>query len=281
MLNELDHQLAKQSTCSCSNYQLFTSMRRSVKRALLVPPPAPDTAAAARVRARSMFDDDEMLDVDLDAVLGVDPEPARLPPAVYNSRRHRVVCKHWLNGMCKKGDDCDFLHKIDHDRMPECFHFSQFGECNNKECLFKHIRPDEKTDECPWYARGFCKHGPRCRHRHTTKKPCPKYLAGLCPDGAECTFGHPKYELPSMVGSLVVPRAGATQFERDMAITCYKCWQKGHFANRCPNARVAPPAEMAAGAAAHEWGVAPPPAAPAQPQTAQQNALRMMMGTVG
>ena len=132
-------------------------------------------------------------DLDIDAVLGVEAEAPVAPlQTTYNSRRHKVVCKHWLRGLCKKGEACDFLHKLDHDRMPECFYFTNFGECGNKECIFLHIRPEEKTTECPWYARGFCKHGPRCRHRHTRKKPCPKYLAGLCPDGAECQFGHPK-----------------------------------------------------------------------------------------
>jgi len=186
---------------------------------------------------------DEFDDIDVDAVLGVEPEPARPPPASYNSRRHKVVCKHWLRGLCKKGDDCDFLHKLDHDRMPDCWYFTQFGECGNKECLFNHVRPDEKADECPWYARGFCKHGPRCRHRHTQKKPCPKYLAGVCPEGPNCQFGHPKYELPSMVGSAAT-RPGANAFEREMAVTCYRCWQRGHYASRCPNERVAGPMEQ-------------------------------------
>ena len=210
--------------------------------------------------------DDLFDDIDVDAVLGVEPEPARPPPASYNSRRHKVVCKHWLRGLCKKGDDCDFLHKLDHDRMPDCWYFTQFGECGNKECLFQHVRPDEKTDECPWYARGFCKHGPRCRHRHTQKKPCPKYLAGVCPECPECSFGHPKYELPSTVGSAMVPRGTMTAFEREIAVTCYKCWQKGHYANRCPNQRVPGPMEqtMSTTQQQQQQQQQPPPPPPSQ-----------------
>jgi hypothetical protein len=35
------------------------------------------------------------------------------------------------------------------------------GECSNPsgECMFRHVSPEEKMRECPWYARGFCKHG--------------------------------------------------------------------------------------------------------------------------
>lgn len=38
-----------------------------------------------------------------------------------------VVCKHWLRGLCKKGDQCKFLHQYDVTRMPECYFFSKFG----------------------------------------------------------------------------------------------------------------------------------------------------------
>ncbi|XP_018424452.1 PREDICTED: cleavage and polyadenylation specificity factor subunit 4-like, partial [Nanorana parkeri] len=69
-----------------------------------------------------------------------------------------VVCKHWLRGLCKKGDQCEFLHEYDMERMPECYFYSKFGECSNKDCPFLHIDPASKIKDCPWYDRGFCKH---------------------------------------------------------------------------------------------------------------------------
>ena len=30
-----------------------------------------------------------------------------------------IVCKHWLRGLCKKGDGCEFLHEYDMSKMPE------------------------------------------------------------------------------------------------------------------------------------------------------------------
>ena len=86
--------------------------------------------------------------VDLDAMLGIEPdepEPKPPPGVRVDPRRHKVVCKHWLRGLCKKGDDCDFLHQLDRDRMPECWFFSNFGECSNKDCIFLHIRPEDKV----------------------------------------------------------------------------------------------------------------------------------------
>ncbi|KAF8980980.1 hypothetical protein BGZ46_003400 [Entomortierella lignicola] len=108
-----------------------------------------------------------------------------------------VVCKHWLRGLCKKGDNCEFLHEYNLRKMPECWFYSKYGECNNgAECIYLHIDPESKIKDCPWYARGFCKHGPNCRHKHTRKVICQNYVTGWCPQGPNCPNGHPKYELP-------------------------------------------------------------------------------------
>ncbi|CAG8465779.1 11529_t:CDS:2 [Paraglomus brasilianum] len=82
--------------------------------------------------------------------------------------------------------------------MPECWFYSRYGECSNEDCMYLHIDPESKIKECAWYARGFCKHGPNCRHKHVRKVLCQAYLSGFCPKGPECPNGHPKYELPSV-----------------------------------------------------------------------------------
>ena len=48
-----------------------------------------------------------------------------------------------------------------------CNYFSD--ACHNKECPFLHIDPETKMRDCPWYDRGFCRHGPLCRNRHVRK----------------------------------------------------------------------------------------------------------------
>lgn len=140
-------------------------------------------------------------------------------PFRHISGEKTVVCKHWLRGLCKKGDQCEFLHEYDMTKMPECYFYSKFGslaqcfikslrwarwlyfpcdccsapsvflppgqllsessvvlvdvcfkccvltlagECSNKECPFLHIDPESKIKDCPWYDRGFCKHGRSC-----------------------------------------------------------------------------------------------------------------------
>lgn len=138
-----------------------------------------------------------------------------------------VVCKHWLRGLCKKGDQCEFLHEYDMTKMPECYFYSRFNACHNKECPFLHIDPESKLKDCPWYDRGFCRHGPHCRHRHVRRVLCMNYLAGFCPDGSACKYMHPRFELPAP------PEIPKDQIPKRLP-TCHYCAELGHKASSCP-----------------------------------------------
>jgi len=134
-------------------------------------------------------------------------QPPRPPPTHPRDReRLATVCKHWLRGLCKKGDACEFLHEYNLRRMPECWWYSKYGYCSaGDECLYSH--PKERKIECPDYNRGFCKLGacsrkfshnswclhlflgPTCPRKHIRRVACQLYLTGFCPLGPDCTRG--------------------------------------------------------------------------------------------
>lgn len=87
-------------------------------------------------------------------------------------------------------------------KMPECYFYSKFRACSNKECPFLHIDPESKVKDCPWYDRGFCRHGPTCRHRHARRVACINYLCGFCPDGPSCKFVHMRFDIPNLMGQM-------------------------------------------------------------------------------
>uniref|UniRef100_A0A3B1J1R8 Cleavage and polyadenylation specificity factor subunit 4 n=1 Tax=Astyanax mexicanus TaxID=7994 RepID=A0A3B1J1R8_ASTMX len=141
-------------------------------------------------------------------------------PFRHISGEKTVVCKHWLRGLCKKGDQCEFLHEYDMTKMPECYFYSKFG--------------------------------PDCRHRHTRRVICVNYLVGFCPEGKGCKFMHPRFELPmGTTEQPPLPQQSQTQQKNQNhmggsrgprpldQVTCYKCGEKGHYANKCTKGHLA------------------------------------------
>ena len=110
--------------------------------------------------------------------------------------RNKIVCKHWLRGLCKKNDQCEYLHEYNLRKMPECVFFSKNGYCTQSpECPYLHVDPLAKIPRCADYDMGFCILGPNCKNRHVKKEICQRYLNGFCPLGPSCDESHPKFNL--------------------------------------------------------------------------------------
>ncbi|KAF8520329.1 hypothetical protein BU17DRAFT_46490 [Hysterangium stoloniferum] len=197
--------------------------------------------------------------------------PKQLPSHPRERERLATVCKHWLRGLCKKSDACEFLHEYNLRRMPECWWYAKYGYCSaGDECLYAH--PKERRIECPDYRRGFCKLGPTCPRKHVRRVACQLYLSGFCPKGPECPLGHPKPDLPQPSDyatpsplshrELGPPPPGYGRYadydrpfnpsgppnqaagasgpgRRNLdEVVCFKCGKHGHYANHCPNRNV-------------------------------------------
>ncbi|NWW94831.1 CPSF4 factor, partial [Rhynochetos jubatus] len=101
-------------------------------------------------------------------------------PLWHVGREKTVVCQHWLHGLCKKGN------RFCMNPVVPCF--APAGDFSNKDCPFLHVDVTTSTVGCPWYDRGFCRHGPLCRYKHTQRVMCANYLVGFCPEGPKCKF---------------------------------------------------------------------------------------------
>lgn len=90
---------------------------------------------------------------------------------VSDHKRRKVVCKHWLLGLCHNGMRCDYLHRLDRNKMPPCKHGKL---CKIKNCPLKHVA-EEELEVCAYYKQGFCFSGPKCGRRHEKRTPeeCP------------------------------------------------------------------------------------------------------------
>jgi len=200
--------------------------------------------------------------------------PKQLPTHPRERERLSTVCKHWLRGLCKKGDACEFLHEYNLRRMPECWWYAKYGYCSSgDECLYSH--PRERKVECPDYNRGFCKLGSKCPRKHVRRVACQPYLNGFCPLGPECPKAHPKPNLPppsaydpppplaqrdlgppppgygryadfeprNVASNNAQPQfnssSGPAGTRRNLDdVLCFKCGEKGHYANHCRNRNV-------------------------------------------
>lgn len=172
------------------------------------------------------------------------------------------VCKHWVRGLCKKGDDCEYLHQYDMAKMPLCQFYSKTGECaKGDDCPFLHLDVGNKVTICPWYKRGFCRNGADCKNTHKREELCPRYLTGFCFEGPDCPLAHPKFDLminedaqvalelaqQDQYGNMSDNNHNNNNNKSNMStnipqqqgpggkvVTCHKCGQQGHYANVCP-----------------------------------------------
>lgn len=218
---------------------------------------------------------------------------------VEEQKRKQLVCVHWIKEKCVRGTGCDYLHVYDQSKIPVCRFWQKDGHCPKEQsCVYRHPTPEEggmignlkKTEQCPYFERGFCKMREQCQFSHVPgfQTICKNYLIGFCPLGPECPSVHIKSMISSqdlslsIIGNLpekfnwpqghlsanqmyksaqkiICHKCGVEGHkstycqeeklsERELSdvfsknptpiwppsVTCFSCYQKGHYANACP-----------------------------------------------
>lgn len=190
------------------------------------------------------------------AVASHNNQVGRRPPTKRAKQTHQVVCRHWLRGMCIKGDLCDFLHIFDPTRMPPCRQFGKHGRCAEHEqgtCPLRHDRDDglffnglqdpsaavpsssgadsatarQHTSNkiCIQYLFGYCQCGPHCAQRHVRLPPEARPQAPL-PDWylQLVLFNREELQVPPLDASLRRESAVAWRLFHDKVASEHQAW---------------------------------------------------------
>lgn len=117
------------------------------------------------------------------------PSAGGMCPFRHISGEKTVVCKHWLRGLCKKGDQCEFLHEYDMTKMPECYFYSKFGKgcCSSYLAFLPGVGVWWRG---PWYIALICL-------QSVAVLLCPIILLN-------CTFSDPLSPSPYYLSKFVI-----------------------------------------------------------------------------
>jgi len=88
-----------------------------------------------------------------------------------------AICESFvLTGVCAVGIGCSLLHTQDKfqlkHRLPVCSNFLR-GICDQDECPYPHVRLNRKAKICPYFAKGYCSAGEKCKYKHMKRKRDP------------------------------------------------------------------------------------------------------------
>ena len=112
------------------------------------------------------------------------------------------MCRYFIKGKCKKGDECTYSHCKQNEK--QCQYFQE-GSCRfGKDCWFVHgeeecsysreEKPIKKPVRCKNFEDGSCEFGDQCRFSHDIKTLQDNtpicWHQENCRYGAKCKFKH-------------------------------------------------------------------------------------------
>ena len=155
--------------------------------------------------------------------------------------KYTQVCMFWLKNLWRKGEDWEFLHSFEPDKIPIWKNFLA-GTWANRNCMFTHTLNSKSLRKWKYYEKGFCINGRNCQGFHEQKILCPDYQEGFCPLGPKCNNYHLKMlvnPLDDCLQKLVAQMFTKKKQTKDQDDKiCHKCGKRGHTSDFCNNKKI-------------------------------------------
>ena len=129
-----------------------------------------------------------------------------------DSVKYTQVCLYWLQGIWVKGENWEYLHYYDQEKIPICKKFLSGKWLNGDKWQYNHRRTISTKRIWKYYERGFWFNGKNWPGLHKFRELCPNYQEGFWAKGPNWE----KYHLKWLVSS-----------EDDRFETLFMCLNKG------------------------------------------------------
>ena len=157
-----------------------------------------------------------------------------------DSLKYTQVCLYWLKNLWIKGNEWEYLHYYDKEKMPICKRFL-LGDCpNGREWLFNHRQNPSTRRIWKYYEKGFWFHGGIWPGFHKRVTLCPNYIEGFWAKGPKWEYIHLKCLVSPEDDRLevLIKQYKLCNSKSNVMSICHKWGTRGHTSDTWKNPKI-------------------------------------------